>query len=180
MKVAFIPSAWRTRLLVLAGISSLLFASGRPVLAASDNFSDEALAAAKAWIAQIDAGEYIESYNATCDEFRQKVTQDKWVLVLKAFRPSFGTVVSSREVSHVFKENGVKGLDGECVVITYDTSFSRLHNGYEEIILKLEDGKWRGALYEAGPKPSAQPASNQPPPEVQTEVESVKTQHPPQ
>ena len=180
MKVAFIPSAWRKRLLVLAGISSLLIASGRAGLAASGDSSDEALVAAKAWMAQIDAGEYAESYDAGCDDFHRKITQQKWVAVLKTFRPAFGPVVSRKEINHVFKENGIKGLDGECVVIVYDTSFSRLHNGYEEVTLKLEDGKWRGAGYQAGPKPSDQPASNEQAPEIQTEVQSIKTQHPPQ
>ncbi|MCE0499059.1 MAG: DUF4019 domain-containing protein [Methylacidiphilales bacterium] len=179
MKVALIPSAWRKRLLVLAGISSLLFASGRPALATSGDSSDAALVAAKAWIAQIDAGDYVESYNAGCDAFHQQVTQQKWVMVLKAFRPSYGEIVSRREVSHSYKENGFNGMDGEYMIVTYDTTFSRLQGGYEKVVLKFEDGKWRGAYYEAGPKPSGQ-ASDQPLPDVQTEVESVKTQHPQQ
>jgi len=180
MKVAFIFSTWRKRLLVLAGTSSLLLTSGHPGFAASGDSSDEALVAAMAWVAQIDAGEYVESYDAGCDEFHQKVPQDRWVQVLKALRPSFGTVVSRREIKHIFKENGVNGLDGECVVITYDTSFSRLHNGYEEVVLKLEDGKWRGANYQVGPKPSDQSASDQSAPDVDTEVQSGKTEHPQQ
>ena len=180
MKVAFTSSAWRKRLLILAGTGSLLFLAAHPCPAASGDASDAALVAANAWIALIDAGKYIESYEAGCAEFHQKVEQSKWVLVLKAFRPAYGKVVSRRETSHVIQENGINGLDGECVVITYDTSFSRLPDGFEQVILKLENGKWRGAAYQAGPKASSEPATNLPPPQVQTEVQSMKTAHPQQ
>jgi hypothetical protein len=130
-------------------------------------------------MAQIDDGNYTESYDAACSDFHHKVTEKNWVVVLQAIRPIYGRVVSRREVSHVYKEDGVNGLDGECVVITYNTTFSRLQAGYEQVIVKLEDGKWRGAAYEAGPKPSDQAASDDQS-DFQTEVNTVKTQHPSQ
>ncbi len=176
MKAASTFFAGRKHLLVLAGLTLALFASSHALKADPDDAA--AQVAAKAWIAQIDSGQYLESYDAGCAEFRQKVTQDKWVLVLKAFRPSFGDVVSRRETSHEYKADGVNGLDGQCMVINYDTTFSHLHVGYETVILKLEDGKWRGAAYVAGPKTEGQDAANVQAPQVETEVQSTQTQHP--
>ena len=179
MNRALIPSAWRKRLLALAGAAVLLVAPGHNLFAEPNDA--EAQAAAKAWIDQIDKGLYLESYDTGCTEFHHRVSQDKWVLVLKAFRPSFGPVVSRKEISHDFKADGVNGLDGQCMIFTYDTSFQRLKGGFEKVVLKLEDGKWRGAAYVAGPKPESPPPANvPPPPEVNTEVQSTQTQHPQQ
>jgi hypothetical protein len=179
MTIDLISTAGRKSLLIFAAFGSLLFAVGAPGRAESGNVADEALVAAKAWIAQIDAGNYAGSYAAGCRDFHNRVTEDKWVMVLQTFRPSYGKVISRREASHIYKEDGIKGLDGECMIIIYNTSFSRLQNGYEQVILKLEDGQWRGAGYEAGPKPSDQPVSNNEP-DVQTQVNTVKTIHPSQ
>jgi hypothetical protein len=179
MKVHLAFSAWRSRLLACTGTSCLLLASAQFGWAAPEGYESTALAAAKAWIAQIDAGQYIQSYDAGCDEFHRKVTQDKWVLVLKAFRPAYGKVVSRKEVGHIYQENGVNGLDGECMVITYDTSFSRVKDGYEEVVLKLEDGQWRGAAYQAGTKRSSASVSDDSAPQVDTEVQSTVVQSPP-
>ena len=38
------------------------------------------------------------------------------------------------------------------MVITYDTSFKNMDPVTEVVVLKWQDGKWRGAGYNAGPK----------------------------
>jgi len=180
MKVDPAFFAWWKCLPALAGISCLLLVSGHFAMAAPEGYDDAARTAALAWIAQIDAGQYIQSYDSGCDAFHRKVTQDKWVLVLKAFRPEYGSVISRKEISQVYQENGVNGLDGECMVITYDTSFSRIKDGYEQVVLKLENGQWRGAAYAAGTKRGSAAVNNESAPQVETEVESTVVQHPPQ
>jgi len=64
------------------------------------------------------------------------------------------------------------------MIITYDTSFKSLPTATETIVLKWEDGKWRGAGYSAGPKTS--PNSAPPPePEPTTEIHTETHVTPP-
>jgi len=141
------------------------------VHASAEDQVDQALSASKAWVAQIDAGKYDESYAFTCEETRGRFPQDHWVDVLKALRRPWGDVVSREQLSHVYKPNGVKGLNGECVVVTYQTNFKNLSNATEVVVLKWEDGQWRGAGYRAGPTadPNAAPS---PVPDNSTEIQT--------
>jgi hypothetical protein len=132
---------------------------------------DQAVNASKAWISEIDAGKYDDSYSFTCEEVRQKFPQDRWVDVLKTIRTPWGVALDRHQLSHVYQPNGVKGLEGECMVITYNTNFKNMANATETVVLKWEDGQWRGAGYFAGVKtdPDAQPAAPNYTTEVQTQ-----------
>ena len=151
----------------------LAFSIVQPVtpraLASAENQGDQAVAVAKNWVAQIDAGNYDGSYTVACDEMREKVPQDRWVLILKTLRTPWGPVLSRQQLRHDYKPNGVPGLEGECMVITYDTSFKHLDNATEVVVLKWVGGKWRGAGYTAGPKPT-EDGGNLPPEPTATET----------
>ena len=165
-------------LLSLTGVACLLIAATPHALASAEDQIDAAVTASKAWVSQIDAGQYDDSYSFACDEMHDKVKQDQWVLVLKGLRTPWGPVVSRKQISHIYKPNGVPGLEGECVVVTYDTSFRNLDSAKEEVVLKWEGGKWRGAGYTAGPQAQANDGSAPPPvdpTEVHTET-NVKPQ----
>ena len=150
MKVLSFP-----QLLVVTIIGCLLLAIVPKSFAAptEDNPGD-VLAAAKTWLSLIDAGKYDESYTIGCTAFHDKITQDRWVLTLKTLRAPLGNVISRKVTDHVYKPNGVPGLDGPCVVISYETSFDKAEGSLETVILKWENGKWLGAGYTFGPKPS--------------------------
>jgi hypothetical protein len=164
--------------LVLIGIVCLLCAAMPKVFASAEDQADKALAASKMWMAQIDAGQYDESYAFGCDAMHDKVPQDRWGEVLKALRTPWGPVVSRQQVSHVYKPNGFEGAEGEYMLITYDTSFQKLSPATEVVVLKWEGGKWRGAGYNARAKASPDNGS-EPPPSSATEIhteEHVKPQ----
>jgi hypothetical protein len=116
------------------------------------------LAAAQNWLTEIDAGEYEKSYSEGCTAFHNKVSQDQWITVLKALRPSIGTVISRKLISQNYKPDGFEGLNGECMVNMYATTFSKLGPTLEVVVLKREDGTWRGAGYNAQPQQGAQPS----------------------
>jgi hypothetical protein len=156
--------------LLLAVVLGLFFAAMPKALASAEDQIDGALVASKAWIAQIDAGQYDDSYAFGCGAMRDKVPQDRWVEVLKALRTPWGPVVSRNLVRHDYKPNGYEGSEGEFVVITYDTSFKKLDPATEVVVLKWEDGKWRGAGYNAGPKASPNDESAPQPPSSATET----------
>jgi hypothetical protein len=141
---------------------------------------DQALAASKTWVAEIDTGKYEDSYSFACEQTRNQYPEDQWVAVLKTLRGPWGGVVDRHQLSHVYEPNGIKGskpIDGECMVITYSTNFANFSNVIETVILKWEDGQWRGAGYFAGvpPDPNAPPSESDATTEVQTH-EHVKPQ----
>jgi hypothetical protein len=166
-------------ILVLAGIFCFFFAAMPKVLASAEDQIDNALVTSKAWVAQIDAGQYDESYAFGCDAMHDKVAQDRWAQVLKALRVPWGRVVSRKQISHIYKPNGWEGSEGEFMVITYDTSFQRLSPATEVVVLKWEDGKWRGAGYNAGAKVSPDDDSAPPPPSSTTEIHTDSHVKPP-
>ena len=137
--------------------------------AASEDQLNSALPAALAWISQIDDGRYDDSYSSAGAALREKVKQDQWDLVLKTLRPPWGNVVNRTAISHVYKPDGYEGASGEFMVITYATSFRKLDSGIEVVVLRWEDGQWRGVGYNAGPKPTVQ--DDQPPPQSQSQTE---------
>ena len=149
-----------------------LFAGKPDAVASAEDQIDQAVAASKNWVMQIDAGKYEESYAFACGEMHDKTPQDRWIAVLKALRKPWGPVVNRKQLSHVYKPNGVPGLNGECMVITYDTSFKNMDPVTEIIVLKWEDGKWRGAGYNAGPKPTDEDATATPAPVNPTETQT--------
>ena len=140
--------------LFLAAISGFFFAAMPKALASAEDQIENALAASKAWVAQIDAGQYDDSYAFGCDAMHDKVPQDRWAEVLKALRTPWGPVLVRKQISHIYKPNGYEGSEGEYMVITYDTSFTRFGPATEVVVLKWEDGKWLGAGYNAGAKSS--------------------------
>jgi hypothetical protein len=155
MNVSRLGLACRSILLLLTVSSGTVSADsifGHSTTVANPEATAAALAAAQAWVAEIDAGHYEQSYDEGCTAFHNKVPQDQWITVLKAIRPKLGTVLSRKESSARYKPDGYEGLDGECMVITYTTSFSKMASELEVIVMKREDGKWRGAGYNAQPQ----------------------------
>jgi len=118
--------------------------------------SAAALATAQDWLAQIDAGKYEDIYTGGCVAFHEKVSLEKWVAVLRTIRQPLGSVISRKEISHIDKPDGIEGLEGECMIIKYETSFKNLPAAIEVIVVKKEDGKWKGGGYNLAPKPATE------------------------
>ena len=165
--------------LFLAGILCLLFATMPKALASAEDQIDNALVASQAWVAQIDAGQYDESYAFGCGEMHDKVPQDRWAAVLKALRAPWGPVASRKQINHIYKPNGYEGSEGEYLVITYDSSFQKLSSATEVVVLKWEGGKWRGAGYNAEAKAPADNGSDAPETSSPTETHTEPHVKPP-
>src|SRR5271155_651357 len=100
MQTGYKIGSFRFRLLFTAACLAL-FAVLR-AHASAEGQVDQAVAASKAWVAQIDAGKYEDSYSFTCTETRSKFPEDRWVDVLKNIRLPWGTVVNRHQLSHVY------------------------------------------------------------------------------
>jgi hypothetical protein len=133
---------------LIAGLVPLLFMP----LIADDDQSTEASSVARAWVAEIDAGKYDASYMDGGSALHDKVPQDTWVKILTAERPEFGKVLSRQETTRSYQPNGFEGVDGEFMVLSYHTNFANKPDEVEHIILRREDGKWRGVGYNFGPE----------------------------
>jgi hypothetical protein len=165
MNVFHLVSVRSGFLFFLVFLLSLGFAERAGSAAPEDDPSTEALATAQSWLAQIDAGKYEQSYAEGCTAFHNKVSENEWTIVLKSMRPPFGDLVSRKVASHSYRPEGYEGLEGECMIITYNTSFSKNDNVVEIVVLKREQGKWLGAGYNA--QPQVVDDNSQPPPQVQ-------------
>jgi len=112
----------------------------------------EATPVAKAWLDQIDAGLYEESYLNAGEALHTKVSEDKWLKILQVIRKPQGKVLSRELVDQDYKPNGFEGVSGEYVLLSYETSFEKLPSQKELVVLKREDGKWQTVGYNFGPK----------------------------
>ena len=170
-------ASWN-RLLTLGGICSLIVVAATASFASDDNNTGNALEMAKVWVAKIDAGDYEGSYLNSSSLMHEKVPENKWLLVMKTLRTPWGTVVSRRVTSHVYKPDGYLKEPGEFMIVSYDTSFKNLADAEEVIVLKRENGKWCAAGYNGGPKQQADTtatdSSNAPTTETET-LPHVKT-----
>ncbi len=164
---------WKATVLY-AAVLGLILAAAPAAFASAEDHVNDGLGISQSWVTQIDKGEYDESYSVASGEMHAKVPQDRWGLILKTLRAPYGSVVSRQQLSHVYRANGFEGAEGEFLIITYNTAFQKLDAAKEVVVLRWEDGKWRGCGYNMGPvgNANAEPGDSSAPSsttEVQTE-----------
>jgi hypothetical protein len=136
-----------------------------PLLArADDDGVNDGVAAAGTWLSEIDAGKYDQSYNDAGSALHDKVPQDTWVKILNTERPLLGKVVSREEVSHVLHTDGLEGVTGTFLVVSYHTDFAAKQDEVEYVVVRHEFGGWRCVGYDFGPAnpPPPSDSDNQP------------------
>lgn len=149
---------------LLAGLFAL------PLLArAEDEDSiNNALSVARTWLAEIDAGRYDESYTDGGSALHDKVPQENWVRILNTERPLLGKVVNRQEVSHLLHPDGLEGVTGTFLVVTYHTDFAAKQDEVEYVVVRHEFGGWRCVGYDFGP-------ANPPPPDPESQPATTTT-----
>jgi hypothetical protein len=119
---------------------------------------NSALSAAKAWLGLIDQGHYDESYDAGGAALHDQLPDRKtWSSSLKIMRSAWGDILDRKPTQHLYQPNGFSTLPGECMVIAFETDTKKQSTVTEMVIMRYEDGQWRGAGYTMGSKPGAQP-----------------------
>ena len=102
----------------------------------------DATAAAKAWLALIDAGKYGESWEQASSVFRGKVKKEEWVSMIGA-RSSFGKLRERKLDTATYRM-----IDGRpTVVILWNASYEAMPGLTEQVAMTLDDGKWRASGY---------------------------------
>jgi hypothetical protein len=109
---------------------------------------EKALVAAKAWLALVDEGRYVDSWHETAELMRAAVDRDAWEKTIRAVRAPLGKTVS-REVKWRRYRTSLPGApDGEYVILQFTTSFENKKQAVETVTPMLqEDGTWRVSGY---------------------------------
>src|ERR1700730_17766091 len=108
----------------------------------------KAEAAALAWLALTDAGDYPRSWDQAAGFFQASVSKPNWIHAVGKARQPLGSLIS-RKVKSVTFTRSLPGMpDGEYVVIQYDTQLEHKDSALETVTPLLEkDGSWKVSGY---------------------------------
>lgn len=126
----------------------LALAAGPSAHAQEAESIEKAKAAATAWLALVDAGNYSTSWQQASGLFRSAVTPQSWASAVQAARSPLGDL-RSREVQSASFTRSLPGApDGEYVVIKYASSFANKAGAVETVTpAKEKDGSWHVSGY---------------------------------
>jgi hypothetical protein len=130
------------RLLPLMMAATVLLASS--VHAQEDQRVADARAAATAWLALLDAGDYPGTWTQSASFFQAAVSQENWLKAAQQVRTPLGAVTARTLKSAQFTRT-LPGLpDGDYVVMQYDSVFANKASAVETITpMRDKDGKWK-------------------------------------
>jgi hypothetical protein len=134
------------RIALLVGLCLLLVVG----IATAQNPQKEkaAVASAEKWLATVDKGKYVDSWQEAAGYFKNAVTKEQWEQSMQSFRKPLGRLVSRKVQSTLYKTSLPGAPDGKYVVITFETAFENKASAVETVTPMLEkDGKWRVSGY---------------------------------
>jgi len=109
---------------------------------------DAAQPAAAAWLALVDAGKFMESWEAMSPGFKKKVSQRKWKSIVEEIRKPPGKFTTRKLKSAEYSKELPGAPEGEFVMLQYDSAFERKPAAVEKITLILgQDLNWRVSSY---------------------------------
>jgi hypothetical protein len=119
---------------------------------------DAAQAAAESWLALVDGGDYLGSWDQGARVLKASVKRAEWGETIGGVRSPLGKLVSRRLKSREYTEKApttrvVGGKvytwgDGKYVVIQYETAFANKPSAVETVIPMADpDGVWRVSGY---------------------------------
>lgn len=108
---------------------------------------DDAAAAAKSWLAVVDAKNYPESWKDAADLFQQGVSEARWNGMVQDIRNKVGAV-KSREFQTAELTKTLPSMpDGDYAIVSFQTDFETKGPSTEVITLVREHGKWKVGGY---------------------------------
>jgi hypothetical protein len=100
-----------------------------------------------AWLAQLDAGQYAESYDATGPYFHSVLTKDQWIAIIKKYKEDLGAP-TARGKATMSRVSQLPNLpSGDYMVIEMDTTFAIKGRTKEYVILMHENDEWKPVTY---------------------------------
>ncbi len=118
-----------------------LVMSPRSVLAQDTTAAETA---ATAWLAQVDAGKYADSWTSAASAFKQAVTHEKWQDAVKRVRDQVGALKTRTKSSAAPMTNPPGAPPGEYVIFQYSATFEQRATATETVTaVRDTDGTWR-------------------------------------
>lgn len=109
---------------------------------------EDATKSAQAWLALVDQGKYLESWDSAAKLFRNAMTREKWKEALSGARRPLGKLVSRGVKSAEYKTTLPGAPDGKYVVIQFSSSFENKKEAVETVTpMQERDGTWKVAGY---------------------------------
>jgi Protein of unknown function (DUF4019) len=109
--------------------------------------SDDAVSAAKSWLAVVDDKNYPQSWKDAAELFQQGISEVKWDGMVKSVRERLGAL-KSRSFQDVQLTKTLPGVpDGDYAVTSFHASFDSKADATEVVTLILENGKWKVGGY---------------------------------
>jgi len=104
--------------------------------------------AAEKWLAMMDEGQYVESWDGVSEYLQAIIPKERWHESIAPARAIMGKLVSRTVQSSQYSEV-MPGLpDGKYVVIQYETVFEKKKAAIENVAVSQEDdGVWRVSGY---------------------------------
>ena len=131
----------------IAAAALTLVAAGARAQAELDTTSG--LQAARAWLAQMDAGSYGASYEGASPALHGVVTKIEWEKDLERVRGPLGVVVNRKIRQAACTRGTPADPDAEVCLVQYNTQFEHRPLGDEQLtLLRGRDGAWRVAAYQ--------------------------------
>ncbi|MGA3285143.1 MAG: DUF4019 domain-containing protein [Verrucomicrobiota bacterium] len=107
-----------------------------------------ATSAAQTWLAVIDNGDYVRSWQNASALFQNAVTEEKWKTSVEMVRKPLGDLVSRKLKSTKATAELPGAPAGQYVVMQFETSFANKKSAIETVTFMLEkDGQWKSAGY---------------------------------
>ena len=130
--------------LVMLGAAALL----HPVRADAGDAKQAAVAAMQTWLAEMDAGQYDQSWQDAAASFQGAVTSAKWTAVSNSVRTPLGKCLGRKLASSVEQQDPSATAKGDFVIAQFDSSFENLKYAIETVTFqKAPDGSWKAAGY---------------------------------
>jgi hypothetical protein len=141
------------RITILVGVLALLLGAPAATLAQeADGAEAEAIAAAKAaakeWLALLDAWDFTGTWEQAGELLKAAVEQRRWERQMSVTLGPLGRAQSRAVRSSEYSTTMPGAPDGEYVEIKYDTSFENKQTAMETVVMRKEtDGAWRVSGY---------------------------------
>jgi len=133
---------------VLGILVAVFMFTAAPARAQQAEKVTDAEAAALAWLALTDAGDYSRSWDQAASIFQSSISKQNWMGALQNVRKPLGNLVSRKVKSAQYAASLPGAPDGEYVVIQYETQFENKTSALETVTPRLEkDGSWKVSGY---------------------------------
>lgn len=135
------------KILVFTVLAAIVGLAGCNV-ARNPQAEQDAVAAAREWLALVDKGQYAESWERSASLFRGAVPEEQWVQTMQSMRKPFGANLSRELASSRYRTTLPGAPDGEYVIIQFKASFENKKSAVETVTpMRDTNGQWRVSGY---------------------------------